>query len=406
MAGDDNTVFVGAYVVGRPVSAGILTFGDDVAVFEYNPDYTAAVLAGRAYALDPVNLPPIPRRVFTLPSVAHPGVFGDAAPDYWGQTVLRRLFGLTVLSPVERLVHSGEDRVGSLVFRRRGIEPTSLMPADLGALERYRRFARAMIDGSVPLGDDDLTAAAMAGSSAGGARPKCTFRDADGKMWLAKFSRPDDPVSVPATEHAAMRLAARVGINAAHTVLHASDDGTKTILVERFDRAVDGGRVPFVSAQSLLARPTMSDGTYPGIAEVLRGTSFIPDRDGAEIFRRMVFNAVCGNTDDHLKNHAMILGDRGWRLSPAYDITPQAMPDATQSLGVGRFGGVPTIENLLSEHAAFGLSLGEAKAIMDGIIGVVAGWKVFFREHGVAERDINALADADCFSRVVDLKPE
>jgi serine/threonine-protein kinase HipA len=407
---DENLVFVGVHLdaSGRAMPAGAITFADDGsgrAWFEYNPAYRTLVRGGGAFALDPANLPVLDR-VFELPGADHPGVFGDGAPDHWGLLVLRRLLGVAAVSPLERLVRSGEDRIGALAFRHRTIRPERPVPPTPAILEKYGRFIRSMCDGSAPLlegdgSDQDMRAAALAGSSAGGARPKCTFRDADGVFWLAKFSRPDDPVSVPAIEHAGMALAVRAGIRTARTVLHRPGGGTPVVLVERFDRTADGRRIPFISMQSVLRRASMCDGGYPEMAETLRKLSCRPEADAREMFVRMVYNAVCGNTDDHLKNHAMVLTTDGWRLSPAYDITPQAMPDAMQSIVVGDHGAAPTIDNLLSGHALFRLSLADARAALSAVLGVAAGWKDAFRAEGVTDGDIDTLASGDGFAKVL-----
>lgn len=401
---NENAVFVGVHLdaSGRARPAGILTFsepGENRAWFEYNPAYLGLISAGAAYALDPVNLPPR-GGVLPLPSAAHPGVFGDGASDFWGQLVLRRLLGIVTPTPVQRLVHSGEDRIGVLAFQHRTIKPKRMGPASAAILDRYARFIRSFQEGSAPLSDEDMKAAALTGSSAGGARPKCTFRDDGGVFWLAKFSRPGhDPVSVPAVEHAAMALAARCGIRTARTELrHSGDD--PVILVERFDRTPDNRRIAFASMQSILARTGMSDGSYPEMAKKLRQVSCRPEADAREMFRRMVFNIACGNSDDHLKNQAIVRGPHGWQLAPAYDITPQAMPDAIQSLVVGSFGAIPIIGNILSEHAAFCLSLGEAKQVVCAIQAAVADWRDHFRANGVSDDDIAMLEAGDCFDKL------
>ena len=395
----DQHVFVGVYPdesAGRAVAAGVVTFAGDQAWFEYNPAYAAAIKAGALPVLDPRNhadpTAPIP-----LPGAAHPGVFGDSAPDHWGQTVIRRLMGLATLTPVERLACSGEDRIGALAFRHREIAPNLLPACTTQALGRYRAFAESFRDGWSPLASDGVRDIALAGSSAGGARPKCSFRDEDGVFWLAKFARPDDPVSVPAIEHAATRLGALCGLSVCETRL--GPDPRPAIMVRRFDRLATGGRRMFASLQSLLGAARMTDSSYPDMALALRDVSAAPEQDARELFRRMAFNVMCGNTDDHLKNHGMVRLGGAWRLSPAYDITPQVMGDALHSVALGRFGAMPGVDNLLSRHGAFLFGLTEARQVLADMADRTAGWREAFRDFGVSDDDIAVVEAGECFGR-------
>jgi len=402
---DDNNVFVGIHLdpLKAATPAGVLTFsesGDGRVWFEYNPRYIEMIDDGSAFELAPSGLKAT-KSPIELPNAEYPGVFGDSAPDFWGQLVLRRLFGLNNITPVERLVYSGEDRIGALTFRHRSIRGRSSALPTKNVLSRYGRFIMSMEDGAAPLTDEDLKAAALAGSSAGGARPKCSFREDDGTVWLAKFSLPKDaPLSVPSFEHASMVFAKRFNINVAKTVFRRTGKDESVVLVQRFDRLTDGSRIPFASMQTIVGGKHMKDGSYPDMALKLRNLSCQPEADATELFRRMIYNAICGNTDDHLKNHAMIRTEKGWRLSPSYDVTPQAMPDGLQALAVGKHGAMPTIENLLSEHAAFCLSHDDAKETLGNMLNNVSIWKDLFRAEGVSDSDIEALEMGDCYIKV------
>ena len=243
--------------------------------------------------------------------------------------------------------------------------------------------------------DPKLAALYRAGQSLGGARPKAVVEH-DGHLWIAKFQRHDDEIDECAAEHATMRLAASCGIRAAATELVDVGGGRHAVLVKRFDRGPAPDFRPtahFISTLSLLdIDDTSAAGSYPEIARVLRGHATAHARDLEELFRRMLFNVLCGNRDDHLKNHALLHDERGWRLSPAFDVVPQVgIVEPVQAIAVGALGGIPTIENGLSRCGEFGLAREDAKAIADQLVARMRDWQNVFRSLGVPEATIGRL---------------
>jgi serine/threonine-protein kinase HipA len=242
-----------------------------------------------------------------------------------------------------------------------------------------------------------------AGRSLGGARPKASV-EYEGGLWIAKFQKADDDFDQCAAEHAAMRLAAACGIEVAETRLF--DIGNRrAVLVKRFDRDNMGrDHLPtahFVSALSLLDIDDTSDaGSYQAIASVLQRVSSRQRADRLELFRRMVFNVLCGNRDDHLKNHGLLHDGGGWRLSPAFDVVPQPYTDNLQAISVGVFGAYPTDANCLSQAGDYGLTKDDATAVIDRMAERMRGWRERFVENGVDKNTIAKLGRA--FSKSLD----
>jgi serine/threonine-protein kinase HipA len=311
-------VTVGRYLAGQSGTGSFL----------YAPSY---VDAGLSWTIDPVNLPFMPTSDF--PAQRYTGlhdVLRDACPDAWGQAVLRREYGLPEnTSPLQYLRKSSNvDRWGALAV---GTQPrfsgAILNSPPLPLLEHLVEELAAMSERR-PAIRATLRRRLVQTASVGGARPKATVRDDTGVYWLVKPEIRTDPADIPRLEHFAQHWGAASGLNFAQTVLHPLGAGRSTVRVRRFDRE-DGQRFMCVSAASLLQTeyPGNADGnqrwSYPRLAEELRRIG-APPEDGIELFGRMVFNAVCGNDDDHVRNHAvMYRHEQGrWRLAPAFDVVP------------------------------------------------------------------------------------
>jgi serine/threonine-protein kinase HipA len=236
------------------------------------------------------------------------------------------------------------------------------------------------------------------GAGLGGARPK-TVVIHDGIEHIAKFSREDDPFNLPAAEYATMRLAHRAGITVPDFEL-VEVAGRPVFLTARFDRTADGQRLHYLSARTLVDMDALSTDrhelrttySYAGILESAYSNSVQPENDGKELFRRMVFNILVGNVDDHLRNHGYLMtSPGGYTLSPAFDLVPH--PDAAslpQSIGVGAMGAASTMDNALSQCGRFYLSLEEAKKIIEQVREAVSHWRTVFLEAGISHRDIPA----------------
>jgi serine/threonine-protein kinase HipA len=228
------------------------------------------------------------------------------------------------------------------------------------------------------------------GVSLGGARPK-SLVGIDGHQWLLKFSEGED-MDTELVEHATMTLAASCGIEAARTRALAVA-GRHAVAVCRFDR-VGGARVHAISANVAL-RSVGEDLGYPQLAQLLRRVA--PAASIAvqqqQLFRRMIFNILVDNTDDHEKNHALLRSaDGSYSLAPAFDVVPAAQGLGVQALIVGDRGAEADLDNALSQLRAFGLRPAGARSIIRDVARQLMTWKDHFRAAGVRDVDIDMLA--------------
>ena len=248
----------------------------------------------------------------------------DAMPVSWGRQIVNRRLGEPTreFGELTYLVESGSDRIGALGFQpgvgayvpRTGTEPTL---DDLAT-------AAERIQAGLEL-DAQLEAALLNGTSIGGARPKALLDD-DSRKLIAKFSSTTDTYPVVQGEYVAMELARRAGVNAARVEIRSAA-GRRALLVERFDRGPQGQRSRMVSALTVLGLTTFPGGryaTYVDLADQIRAQFVRGDASLRELFVRISFNILCGNTDDHGRNHAAFVHQAGLDLTPAYDICPQA----------------------------------------------------------------------------------
>ncbi|HEU4560481.1 MAG TPA: type II toxin-antitoxin system HipA family toxin [Longimicrobium sp.] len=363
-----------------------------------------------AVPLDPYHLP-ISAGVRETARLG--GVFGalrDAAPDAWGRRVIERILGRPGLDEVDFLLESPQDRAGALSFGR-GPEPP-------GPVHEYNRVVHLadLRRGAALLEEDRPGRAVPAqvldllepGTSLGGARPKNVVEDEAG-LWIAKFPQRGDRWNNAPVEAAMLALAGRCGIRVPETRVERVG-AESVLLVKRFDRerlADKGGKAGYlrhrmVSALTVLdaeESPTDRAGwSYVLLADELRRWSSRPRADRAELFRRVVFNALISNVDDHPRNHALIAPGRAWQLAPAYDLTPnprQGQDDRRLAMECGSFGRVARRDNLLSQAARFGLREREANAVIDGMKEVVGRfWRHEALRHGASERDCEVIEPA------------
>jgi serine/threonine-protein kinase HipA len=298
------------------------------------------------------------------------------------------------LSILEFLLFAGDDRYGALSVSQSGerYEPwaSSPMPGlgDLAAMDEAVR--RILANEPVPEVQRRLL---RPGVSLGGARPK-SLVSIDGQPWLVKFSEGED-MDTELIEHATMTLAARCGIDVAETrALPVA--GRHAVAIRRFDRmGADGQqRVHAISAHVAL-RAVGEEYGYPQLAQELRRLA-PPEqiaRQQQQLFRRMVFNILIDNTDDHEKNHSLLRqADGNWVLAPAYDVLPSASGLGYQAIAVGDRGNEATLENALSQVAAFGLKTAAARVIVGEIADAVDGWQAHFKQVGVSATDLEVLA--------------
>jgi serine/threonine-protein kinase HipA len=332
-----------------------------------------------------------------------PGCLRDAAPDAWGRRViLNRLSGsrdadadTATLDELTCLLASGSDRIGALDFQAsaRQYQPRETGDAPLEEL----LDSAARVERGLPL-SSALAQALQHGTSIGGARPKVTLTDGSRKL-IAKFSSSTDVQPVVQAEFVAMRLAALCDLDVAPVEL-AQAAGKDVLLVERFDRQLhrDGRwrRRALVSALTLLGLDEMmaAYASYQDLADIIRHRFERPRATLHELFGRLVFNVLCGNTDDHARNHAAFWDGERLSLTPAYDICPQLRTgqEATQAMKIVGDVRYSRLATCVDAAPQFQLSAPEARGIIDAQLGAVkAHWRAVCDEARLGEAQRNAL---------------
>ena len=327
-----------------------------------------------------------------------PGCIRDAAPDAWGRRVIinRKLGGkgaatdTAELDELTYLLESGSDRIGALDFQR---SPTEYMPrtAENVSLEELIESAERVEKGE-PL-TPELDQALFHGSSIGGARPKALIQDQD-KKYVAKFSSSSDLYSVVKAEFIAMRLAALAGLDVAPVKLTraASRD---VLLIERFDRVAKGdkwARKAMVSALTILGLDEMMAryASYETLSEIIRHRFTDPRHTLKELFSRLVFNILCGNTDDHARNHAAFWDGKALTLTPAYDICPQGRTgqEASQAMLIHGNNNLSQLKTCLQTAHNFLLSEDKAREIFGNLVAVIEQhWDAVCQKAGLSDVD-------------------
>ncbi len=324
------------------------------------------------------------------------GAVDDARPDRWGERVIRVLDKPARLSLMEFLHLAGDERFGALGVSTSDAhyEPRWIGPLpQLADLEALAALVRQVSEGE-RASDAQLRRLLGAGASMGGTRPKALI-SLGGQAHVLKFGEAGDAFDSGLAEHASMRLAALAGIRVASTqVLPVPGRSHHAVAVARFDRAPSGQRLHALSAKVALQAAGERLG-YPELAQWLRRRGVPGYREQMkELFRRMVFNILIDNTDDHEKNHALLMSDTGeFALSPAYDVLPSAQSLGYQQMRVGKLEADSTLENALSDAALFGLKPADAQSEVRAVAQVVDGWQAHFAKHGVPAKDIATLAD-------------
>ena len=335
------------------------------------------------------------------------GVFGalrDASPDYWGRRVIEKHAGVAELTELDYLLRSPDDRAGALGFGLGQEPPTPRRQFNRTMdLERLQAIADAIVEDHDLLDGPDAEQIYefLGGTSMGGARPKTVVEDDDG-LWIAKFNCADDRWNHARIEHAMLVLARACGIRTAESRVTRIGD-RDALLVKRFDREkTETGyrRARMLSALTLLRADEneREKWSYVVLAEELRRLSGQPMEDAKELYRRMVFNALISNTDDHPRNHAVIALSDDWKLSPAYDLTPSSPPSEEErdlALVCGDEGRYANARNLLTQCERFHMKRDEAIALMAEMEQAVrARWYESARACGVSEQDCERLSGA------------
>lgn len=319
------------------------------------------------------------------------GAVDDARPDQWGERVIRLIQRPARLSLLEYLYFAGDDRFGALGV---SLQADAYVPADSAALPNFEGLAdmhqavrRVMAGEAI---SEQQRRLLQPGVSMGGARPK-SLMQIDGASWVVKFAEGAE-LDTPLIEHASMQLARLCGIHTADTLLLPLPQGY-AVAVRRFDRA--GSQRLHVQSAHVALRAAGEAIGYPELAQLLRRLAH-PEKirvQQQELFRRMVFNILIDNTDDHEKNHALVRGEDGfYALSPAFDVLPAAQGLGYQQMRVGAQGHESSITNAMSEAPAFGLTDAQARQIVQEMAKQTARWHANFKSLGVREKDLEFLA--------------
>lgn len=360
-----------------------------------------------AVEIDPVELKLTSKSYETILMKGIFGAIRDASPDYWGRRIIERHINYSDIDEMDYLLNSADDRIGALGF---GLNQTP--PAPIRNFNKKIQLARLQEEADKIVKDEtekkdfvqsQVEELLLIGTSMGGARPKAVIEDNDA-LWVAKFNRFDDKWNNARVEHAMLKLAEECEIETAlHKIVTVGNKDV--LLLKRFDREkVDQGylRYRMISALTVLKASDeyiqRDKWSYLLLAEELRRISAQPKIDAKELFKRMVFNALISNTDDHPRNHAFIAKNKTWQLSPAYDLTPSPMVSIeTRDLAMicGDYGRKANVHNLLSQAKRFLLQEEEAKDIIHRMQEIVSSkWYSISKSVGVSEADCEKIKTA------------
>ena len=350
----------------------------------------------------------VTRRAPTAEDSPLPFALADTEPDAWGKSIIdrahaRRRRDDPALGPLTRFDYlaavDDESRIGALRLRdakgeflRNAHEHRTPQLLDLS-----RIYASAL---RVEQGSEDaLDLQYLQGkaTSLGGLRPKCTVRDVDGHLAIGKFPSITDNRSITRGEVLALRLARLAGIDAAEARIEVVD-GTPIAVIRRFDRTTDGARLPYLSAGSLLQARRHEDRAYSEIADALRAIGAEPTHDVQQLWRRILFNLLITNTDDHLWNLGVLhVGQGKWRLAPAFDLNP--FPERARESKTWLSedtGPITSLEMLLGYSEYFALARKEAQTEVVMMATKLGQWRAVAtsKEVGLGEKELATFAPA------------
>lgn len=375
--------------------------------FEYNEDWLKE--SKFSYHLDP-DISMFSGRQYTTKSIF--GMFADASPDRWGRVLMKRREAIRARNEnrkPSKLYDSDfllgvydQTRVGALRFKEDENAPFLSYDKDTAAppwatLRSLEEASRQFEKDENFLNDKWLKQLLKPGSSLGGARPKATVEDEQGNLWIAKFPSKNDGYDVAAWEKVVHDLAKLCGLNVPESkVKKFSKDGS-TFLVKRFDR--DGERrIHFASAMTMLGKndgASSDDGSsYIDIVDFIKAYGANPKDDLVELFKRIIFNMAVSNTDDHLRNHGFILTDKGWDLSPLYDVNPIPYGD-TLSLNIDSYDNSISLDLAISSADFYNIKPEHAKTYAYEIISIIKNnWEQLAIKYGINREQIEEMRPA------------
>lgn len=407
-ARDQVLVYLDAAGLGPKQKIGSLnrerSRSKSVVSFAYDPAWVAAP---DSFAIDP-TLPLFEGQQY---GDDLPGIFTDAAPDRWGRTLMERREAILARREDRKprrfddwdfLVGVNDStRMGGLRLARPSDgtflddEQLSLPPATY--LRDLEHWSRELEEGLPPWSTDEDRWIAMLiapGSSLGGARPKANFLGEDGALWIAKFPSRDDRNDVGGWEYVLSRLAASAGIEVPEARLLKLGSSYRTFCARRFDRVGQRRRL-YASAMTLVEKRESEEASYLDIAQAI---GFFADPakirdDLEELFRRVVFNVLTGNRDDHLRNHGFLRFAEGWRLSPAFDMNP-APRKMDHALALDATVRIPDLDVVRGTAPLYRLTATKAKEIVEVVRAAVRSWPSLARELAIPKDEVDSMASA------------
>jgi serine/threonine-protein kinase HipA len=413
MAINQKTIFVyDDFSTDQPVLMGSLYVnvikGGESYSFEYDKGWLKKT--SLTLTLDPELMPYSGRQYPTGKNIF--GLFADASPDRWGRVLMNkreRILAEKEGRKPSKLYDSDyllgvydETRMGGIRFK---VNPEGPFLSDdketaappWATLRTLEEASRNFENDETGLTEKWLNQLIKPGSSLGGARPKATVVDTKDQLWIAKFPSKNDENDTGAWEIVAHDLAALCGLNVPEAKLEKFSPLGSTFLIKRFDR-LGSKRVHFASAMTLLGKKdgaSAADGSsYLDIAAFIKSYGAQPKKDLIELWKRIVFNMAVTNTDDHLRNHAFILTDKGWILSPLYDVNPVPYGDEL-SLNVDEDDNSISIDFAVQTAVKFGISKSDAEAVAEDILQIVRdNWERTAAGYDLTRRQIEEMRPA------------
>ena len=413
MVSKEKTIFVyDDFSMQNPTLMGILYVnslkGGESYSFEYDREWLKKT--SLKITLDPELMPysgrqyPFGKAIF--------GLFSDSSPDRWGRVLMNkreRILAEREGRKPAKLYDSDyllgvydETRLGGIRFKT---EPNGAFLSDdketaappWTSLRTLEEASRNFENDDTALSEKWLNQLIRPGSSLGGARPKATVIDPKEQLWIAKFPSKNDENDTGAWEMVTHDLAELCGLHVPEAKLEKFSNLGSTYLVKRFDRSLNK-RIHFASAMTLLGKTdgaSAADGTsYLDIADFMKSYGAQPKQDLVELWKRIVFNMAVSNTDDHLRNHAFIFTEKGWRLSPLYDVNPVPYGDEL-SLNVDEEDNSINIDLAIQTAARFGISEADAMTYAKNILSVVKeNWEKRATAYGLSRRLIEEMRPA------------
>lgn len=340
------------------------------------------------------------------------GVFLDSMPDTWGRTLMKRRAAMDAREqgkPAPKLydidyllgVHD-LSRMGALRFKRNPdgdfLDNDPVSPTPPWATIRELQHAATVVESNEDTDEEKkwLTMLMAPGSSLGGARPKANVLDEEGYLWIAKFPSGNDTIDKGAWEYLAYRLAIGAGIEMADSRLEKVAGKHHTFFTKRFDRDKTV-RIHFASAMTMSGKNEElirdESPSYLSIAELIQFSGNNINEDLSQLWRRIVFNILVSNTDDHLRNHGFVLAEGGWRLSPAFDVNPSIDKDGL-ALNIDIDSNALNVELAKSVGVYFRLSEKEMEIILDEVRSSVTNWQKVAKEIGISRNEQRLMSAA------------